>query len=179
MINFLDEHAVKQASDWFFWDFCGCRFIWRKIVPEIQAELDNPDYQKPSTFVLWVLALYFAAFGLASQLFESRLDKVEHKANMLVAQLATPQFKTVLGRIDTIQRLQCRVKPMFLEPITVLASLFLGDSAACASVVTELKGVVEDWKGSLEGVDLSFAQLQKVKLRDAQAQGAYFFEAQL
>ena len=179
MIDLTDEQAVKEASGWFFWDFSGARFIWRKIVPETQAVLDHPDYQKPSTFFLWLITLYFAAFGLAAQLFESRLDKIEHKANILVAQLATPQFKNVLGRIDHLQKLRCRIKPILDEPTSILASLLSGETTDCVSVVAELKTVVEDWKDSLQQVDFSDAQLQGVKLWDARANKARFSFAQL
>jgi uncharacterized protein YjbI with pentapeptide repeats len=156
-------------------DLIGIRLLYRKLVPEPE---DQPGYRKPSTFVLWCFAVYFAAFGIAAQRFESQLDKVEHKSIILITQLATNLHKKALGRIAHIQTEKCPVKPYFNRPWTVYYSLFTS-SVACQSVVKELQAVVEDWKEDLAEVNLSKANLKKADLRDAKLQEADLYDAKL
>jgi len=158
----------RQRWLYHIWNLTGVRLVYRKLVPEPE---DQPGYRKPSTFALWCLAVYFAAFGLAAQRFESRLDKVEHKSTILITQLATKHSKKALSRVAAIQNQTCPVKPHFNDPWTIYASLF-SSSVLCQSVVQELQTVVEDWKTDLAGVNLSWAKLQTADLFEANLQKA-------
>ena len=165
----------RQRWLYHFLNIIGIRLLFRKFRPVPE---DRPGYRKPSTFVLWCLAVYFAAFGLAAQRFESRLDKVEHKSAILITQLATKHSKKALGRVAYIQNLTCPVKPHFNDPWTVYTSLFTS-SVPCRSVVEELQTVIEDWKEDLAGVNLDRANLQTADLSEAKLQGAALLKTNL
>ena len=169
---------VSSKVDWIVWDLSGARFVYQKFHPLTVAEENRPKYRKPSTFTIWLLALYLAAFMLAAQKFENRLDKVEHKTNILVAQLGTNQFPSVMARVPWLQAELCPIKPEFFNYETIIASLFASDGT-CDSVVKELKGIVSSWKLKLQGVDLSGVDLSSTDLSDAQLSLANLSSASL
>ncbi len=96
---------LKRAAPvvwWLFWDFSGLRFIWQMIVP---PDPSQPPRRPPATFFLWFVGLYFALFGITSQRYENRLDRIEIRANTIYAQLGTPIATKALERIPDVQGL--------------------------------------------------------------------------
>ena len=62
--------------------YSGFEYIFRKIKP---AKKPRPL----PTFILWLIAVYIASFGVASQRYENRVDIIENKANSIYPQLAS------------------------------------------------------------------------------------------
>ncbi len=108
-MDFMDEPKEKpedgvsfmikilKAMKWFFWELMGTRSIWEKIKPPV-----NP-VTKPATIALWVVGIYVAFFGVASQRYENRIDIIENRANAIFTQLGTLNVKKVLSRIPVIK----------------------------------------------------------------------------
>ncbi len=157
---------------WLF-DFSGLRFIYYKINPPRKKVTDNPRYTPPITITLWILGVYVAFYGIASQRYENRIDIIENRANSIFAQLSTPAYKKALSRISRVQNMPCPQKPFFLKPTTTIKSLF-GKDTTHNEIVETLKETLENWKDSLDSVNLANANLQKANLADSN-----LFEANL
>ncbi|MCJ8337557.1 MAG: pentapeptide repeat-containing protein [Pseudomonadales bacterium] len=172
LTNGLNEKTIKafalipSRALWLIWDFSGARFIWHKIRPLKESKNKPPGYRTPSTFILWCITIYVAAFGLTSQRFENKLDKAEHKANILVAQLGTDNFSSIIAGIPRIQKAECPVEPSILDYHSIFSSIF-SPNGICKSVVNDLKGVVSDWRMDLAEVNLNGADLSGANLFNA------------
>lgn len=154
---------VFDFIKWLVWDFSGLRYIWGKILPPVDT-LTNE--RRPVTFLLWVIGLYAALFGIASQRYENRIDIIENRANAIFAQLSSPAYKKVLSRIPIVQNMQCPQKPEILKPLSVFRSL-LGEENKYKEIVTVLRDIVENWKFDLVSVDLDEAILDGANLSGA------------
>ena len=163
---------------WITWDFSGIRFIYRKINPLNNAEESQCTYKKPSTFFIWFIAIYVATFGLASQRYEAKLDKIEQKANIVVTQLSATKFEIGSARITGIQSKKCPINPEFLNPSSIISSLFR-EQTFCESIVKDLKNVIEDWKAYLNKANLNEADLRGANLREANLSRANLSRAKL
>ena len=71
----------RDALIWLFWDFSGLRAIWERIRPPYDLSTHR---RRPATFMLWVIGIYSALFGIASQRYENRIDIV-HSSTLSVA----------------------------------------------------------------------------------------------
>ena len=165
---------------WLIFHFSGLRFIWEKINPPgDQSIYTRPIYKRPpATFLLWVIGLYVAFFGIASQRYENRVDKIENRANAIFPQLSTSVYKKALGRIARVQNMGCPYKPRILDPSSVFRSLFSKDTEY-TEMVELLRETIEDWKDSLDGVKLIGANLEGANLEGAELEGANLEGAEL
>ena len=163
---------------WMMWDFSGVRFICRKIFPLSVDEEQEGNYRKPSTFFLWLIAVYVASYSLALSKHEKKLNEVRHEANILASQLSTPQYKKALSRVGHIQNIKCPIPPKFLQPTTIFTSI-IGKEDYCYSVGRNLLRLVADWKGQLDGVDLNNAKLPWALLSESNLSGAKLVSANL
>ena len=168
----IDKEKIKKYVIWLLWDFSGLRFIASKVWPPL-ADGDR----KPATFLLWIIGIYIALFGVASQRYENRVDIIENRANAIFAQLGTSAYKKALGRIPKVQNMDCPIKPELENPFSVFGSLFF--DSKYEMIISLLKETVEDWKNNLEGVNLEKAQLQGVNLKRASLRGAILRGANL
>jgi len=168
---------IYKFLKWLF-DFSGLRFIWHKINPPRKEITDDPNYKPPVTIILWILGVYVAFYGIASQRYENRIDVIENRANSIFAQLSTPAFKKALSRISRVQNMPCPQKPFFLKPMTTINSLFAKDTTH-SEIVETLKETLENWKESLDSVNLANANLQNANLSDSNLSKANLQNANL
>lgn len=145
--------------------FCysGLEFIIRKFIP-----LQNP--QPLPTGFIWLVGIYIALFGVASQRYENRVDIIETRTNSIFSQLSTNAYKKALGRIATVQNMWCPEKPEVLKPLSVLRSLLY--QTRNDETVQLLKETLEDWKNSLNNISLIEANLENAKLSEAYLKNA-------
>ncbi|WP_319526651.1 pentapeptide repeat-containing protein [uncultured Desulfosarcina sp.] len=163
-----------KTSTWLLWDFSGLRFIFSKIYPE------HPEHSKirpPATFLLWIIGIYVAFFGIASQRYENRIDIIENRSNSLFTQLATDARNSAISRISSVQNMLCPEQPFLRKPLSVFRSLF--KDSFYTEMVDLLKSVVEDWKYCLDGLILDRAILESANLEGAYLVGTHFNEANL
>jgi hypothetical protein len=154
---------VYNFFKWLVWDFSCLHFIWTKILPSTSK---SECRRSPSTFLIWAVGIYIACYGVASQKYENRLDMIENRTNTIFTQLASPAFKSALSRIPIVQQMSCPQTPKLLYPPSVFHSL-IGSGQEYAEIVGLLKETVENWKESLEDVDLSLANLEGAQLDSA------------
>jgi len=152
--------------------YSGLKFIYRKFNPP-------KDSGALPTGVIWLIVIYVAFFGVASQRYENRIDIIENRANAIFAQLAVPSIqKKALSRISRVQNMLCPYKPNILNPFSVFLSLF-GPDSNYEEMVKQLKETIENWKDSLDSVDLWEADLRRAFLREANFQRANLHGADL
>jgi uncharacterized protein YjbI with pentapeptide repeats len=156
---------IKITYSFIKWVFhyLGFEFIYRKF---------NPSKKSGAfpTGVIWLIGIYVAFFGVASQRYENRVDIIENRANSIFAQLATHVYKKALSRIPTVQNMGCPEKPELFNPLSVFRSLF--KEMKYQELMILLKETLEDWKEELNGVKLNNANLQGANLQGANLQGA-------
>ena len=172
------EKLVPKIK-WIF-RYSGLEFVYRKFNPS------NP--QTLPTGLIWLVGIYVAFFGVASQRYENRIDIIENRANSIFAQLAVPSVtKKALSKIARVQNMPCPRRPEILKPPSVFISLF--SNSKYEEMVEQLKETIEDWKESLDSVNLRGAYLRganlwgadlfKADLRDANLWGADLEKADL
>ena len=143
--------------------YSGMEFIFRKFYPS--------KYPQPlPTGLIWLVGIYVAFYGVASQRYENRVDIIENRANSIFTQLATDVYKKALGRIATVQNMWCPEKPEILNPPSVFRSLF--KEIKYQELVKLLKETIEDWKDLLSDVNLYKASLSGANLVGASLSGA-------
>jgi uncharacterized protein YjbI with pentapeptide repeats len=155
IVKFIE--ITSSSIKWII-HYSGLEFIYRKFYPS-----KNP--QPLPTGFIWLIGIYVAFFGVASQRYENRIDIIENRANSIFAQLATDAYKKALSRISTVQDMWCPKKPDILNPISIFRSLFI--EAEYPEMVKLLKETIEDWKEKLDGVNLNNAHLRGAHLRGA------------
>jgi uncharacterized protein YjbI with pentapeptide repeats len=148
--------------------YSGFEYIYRKAKPVTGLP----------TLPLWLIGIYIAFFGIASQRYENKIDIIENRSNLIFAQLGTDARKSALGRIPDVQNYPCPVKPMILNPASVLRSIFTKDTVY-TEMVKLLRETIEDWKKELNGVKLRNANLEGADLREANLKGATLQNANL
>ena len=163
---------IGNSLLWLFWDFLGFRLIWEKIKTPID---DKSLKRKTISFFLLSIGVYSAIFGIASQRYENAIDKIENRANAILAQLGSN--KSALGRISTVKNMDCPYKPKFWNPPSLAKSLLFKNQDGYPEMVELLSEVFQIWKGELKGVnfkkadlremDLSYANLSEADLSDA------------
>ena len=166
-IKTIDKTYFKTSllnfSIWLLWDFSGCRFAWEKIRPPSKQ---TPPERPPSTFILWVVGIYVAFFGVASARYENKIDIIENRANLIFSQLSVPGIgRKALNRIPSVQNMPCPSKPILLKPSSVFRSLF--KEGKYETMVELLKETAEDWRSDLSQLSLSDANLQGASLSNA------------
>ena len=108
---------IYSFIKWIF-RYSGLEFIYRKFNP-------SKDPQPLPTGFIWIVGIYVAFFGIASQRYENRIDIIENRANSIFAQLAVESVqKKALSRIARVQNMTCPYKPNILNPHSVFISLF-------------------------------------------------------
>ncbi|MBT3880507.1 MAG: pentapeptide repeat-containing protein [Candidatus Scalindua sp.] len=144
---------IKTIKGTFY--YSGFEYIYRKIKP---AKKPHPL----PTLPLWLIGIYVAAFGVASQRYENHVDIIENRANAIFAQLGSSNDEVViktLSRITRIQNMDCPYKPNILNPVSIWRS-FINNNENYDDIVVLMRETLENWKRHLSGVDLSDAKLQ-------------------
>jgi len=164
---------IAKFVVWIIWEFSGLRFICEKIVPP------KSEKQKAPTFFIWLVGIYIALFGIASQRYENRVDVIENRTNAIFAQISNPNSrKPCISRIPRVQNMSCPLKPELLHPASVLTSLFK-DGHRYEPIVELLAELVEDWKLELDDTDLRYAHLEKTNLDNARMRRTILIGANL
>lgn len=169
---------MNKVLKYIIWDFSGIRLICRKAFPEKLKVENAKDYRKPSSLLLWLIGIYIAAFGLASQKYQNKLQRAEYKVNLMTTQLSTKHFKKVISSVPRLQNLKCPVKPKVLNPLTTFKSLFYEDTF-CYETREELKRIVSQWRSELSGVDFYGIDLSNTNLTEANFQNSMLRNANL
>ncbi len=175
---------IKKIIIWIIWDFSGLHLIYQKIVPP----KDGTKKSKPPSFCLWFLSVYVILFGLASQRFEHKRDRIEEKINIVIVQLGTNNKIQALSRLPEIQKMSLPKEPFLLYPDSIWYSL-VSEMDSNKEIINITKDIVLVQKRNLEGVnfskidlsglDLSNSNLQKANLTDANLKNVNFSGANL
>jgi hypothetical protein len=164
---------VAKSLWWIFWEFLGIHYIAYKLHPK---EIKN---EKPPVVAgIWIIGIYIALFGLASQRYESKTGKIENRISSIITSLSTPGFKQAIARIPNTQRMHCPEEPELWNPIATATSLFWFKQPYSKGVEL-IKETIENWKDSLREVDLAGADLSRADLSEANFKGANLFLADL
>ncbi|WP_419656563.1 uncharacterized protein Dvar_56580 [Desulfosarcina variabilis str. Montpellier] len=169
-------NSLREFLTWVSWEFSGLRFVYEKVWPP--SPNVREQRKSPPTFVIWVVGIYVALYGLAYQRFENARNMLELKTNAVIGQLATQTWRMTLNRIPKLQNSKIPVNPDFLNPISIYTSMF-GEGIADIENVELLISVLEAWKDSLHGLDLTNANLTGANLREANLENTILIGANL
>jgi BTB/POZ domain-containing protein KCTD9 len=153
--------------------YSGFEFIYRKIKPASEP-------RPLPTLPLWLIGIYVAAFGVASQRYENRVDIIENKANTIYSQLSSPNPVTkgmAFRMILDIEKMECPYKPDIKNPASIYFSFF--KQTTYEGVANLMKETIVNWKGSLANVDFRRVDFRGCDLIDANLVGADLRNAKL
>jgi hypothetical protein len=141
-------------------------------VSAMENNLMTEHYREPVTLTIWLYAIYIILFVSAVVRFENGVKNAEQESYMLISQLSQENYKMSLGRLGWIQQRDlCAIEPLFLNPHSVFASIFLA-KAYCENVAQNMRDVVVGFKDDLKGVNLSHVYLKQAQLDNANLQKA-------
>jgi pentapeptide repeat protein len=161
---------LKKFLLWLVFDFSGIRATYEKIRPPTE-KTKSGDYKAPSTFLLWIVGIYIAFFGVASQRYENSIDKLEARANGIISLSASNTWKSAISRIPSIQNTLIPTPPTLINPSTVFKSMF-GKREKNEVIINLLKDIIRDKKKELAGIDLRYVILDDLDLWGADFTGA-------
>ena len=174
--HLLKNFNPYRSFIWFLYDFSGVRLIVEKIFP-----LDfKTKKEKPSSFFLWLIGIYIALFGIASNRYENSVDILETQTTGFFTQFSSSDDtskKYLLRRIASIQNKAIPIKPDLFIPYTMIQSFFFSEKNQL--IVDTMKGVVEDNKLKLKEAILDNADLRRSDLSEADLEGAIIKMANL
>ncbi|MGD9202880.1 MAG: formylglycine-generating enzyme family protein [Chitinispirillia bacterium] len=157
---------------WILLELLGLRFIYRKIIPLTEEEKEKENSLKkrsPATFGLWFIGIYVAIFGLASQRYENRLDKIETKSTLVISQLAVEKTRRIaLQNIGELGRNELPFKPELFNPFSTIKSMISHFNTDYEESGFLVKPILESFKDSLpSGIDLTDNDLSGADLTGA------------
>ena len=166
---------ILVTIKWILYEYTGAHYIWRKIRP-----LEDPKtgIRIPSSITIWVIGIYFASYGIASQRYESRLGALENDASLIVAQIGSSSGKKALERIPDVQKKPCPSEPKLLPFYSGVISLF-GKQVPNKEIVRKLIKVIESCRNDLNGVNLLNVNLENADLWEAKLEGAIISQSNL
>jgi hypothetical protein len=124
--------------------YSGLQFILEKINPSEKGKLP--------TFTLWIIGIYIALFGVASNRYENRVDIIENRINGIYAQISK-DIQIAFERLVDVQEMVCPVKPEILEPVSIVKSFLPLKDIRYEEGVEQLKQLVEDWAKRSETIE--------------------------
>ncbi|MCB2168425.1 MAG: pentapeptide repeat-containing protein [Deltaproteobacteria bacterium] len=171
-VQYSRSKTLGEALLWLAWDFTGFRFIASKVFPTQKG-----NASPPVTITLWVLGIYTALFGIASNRYENAVDKIENRMNAFITQLsvATTEVRTErFSEAAKIQRMDCPEEPDLLHPSSVFLS-FVRRVEYSESVQT-ITRTIEQYKNSLQGAKLSWIIMKDSNLSGGNLRNADLFK---
>ncbi|MEE9452322.1 MAG: pentapeptide repeat-containing protein [Gammaproteobacteria bacterium] len=180
----------------FVYEQIGLAYIFGKACPHKTPRKGYP------TLVIWLVSLSFISYGIATQFYESRLDRFEHRRVLLSAMLTTDAISQSFPELVTLQKYKLPHEPRWYMPFEGIYTLTSENKKPLsektvrkiATTIVNFKhklGCSEDewrnekWKcvnlsgADLIGADLTFADLRRVKLVEANLKGAKLEKADL
>lgn len=160
---------------WILYEYTGTHYIWRKIRP-----LEDPvtGFRIPAPITIWVIGIYFALYGIASQRYENRLGALENEVSLIVAQIGSPSGKKALERIPDVQKKPCPSEPELWPPYSGIISLF-GKQVPNKEIVKKLNKVICSCKNDLNRVNLNNVNFEFADLWEANLEGAIISQSNL
>lgn len=172
-------------ADWI--NYSGLRAIGHRFAPQLSEQKNS---KPPSTGMLWLVGIYVALFGLASQRYEHGLDRILNRQSGIFAQIGSGEVRTSLERVPTAQAQTRPREPDLKSPLSVLSSLVCGEvrDPDNVDILKELvvsnkhklgRKRVEDGGPYEPGVRLMNADLSGANLIDADLAGSDLSDADL
>lgn len=161
-----------------------------KVAVVARAIWDKYFYHFKWSSVAWLIGVYVATFGIASQRYENHRDRIDNKIAIITTQLGTPARKAALERVNELQaNMKIPIEPKILVPWTSFFTLF-GDKQVSDELMDELKLIVStslqsqgsDGQGVLDlnYIDLSsYSDGTPVNLRNANLENTFLVRANL
>jgi hypothetical protein len=160
----LSAKWAAKYLRWIFWEFLGIHFITNK--------LNQKNGNQPVVAGIWIIGIYIALFGLASQRYENAIALVDNRINITC--LPTSGFKQAIARIPNTQGMLCPEAPELWNPIATIKSIFWLKKPYYNGVEL-LRQEIQHWKDSLGHVDLRKADLRGADLSEADLNGANLY----
>ncbi len=114
-------HSYNYEVFYFLYNISGIRAIVEKIHPPIEH---NKDFRKPSTFVLWMVSIYFVLYGVASSRYEQAVNSLGLQIAGFQTQMATKSRPNACRQIQNLQEALVPIKPELMNVKATIFSLF-------------------------------------------------------
>lgn len=180
-------NVYTHLSGWLYKNIAGVlRFIWAVMksfhhysgLQAIFHKLCPLEENKAPTLFIWILGIYFASFGIASNRYENSVSRIENRVVALTGQLSTKDdttFKTLISTIPLIQQMETPIKPEIEKPLSVFNSFFKKEKNY--EILLWTQEIIITWKSRLAGVNLKKvnlvgANLSGINLQEANLEGA-------
>lgn len=129
------------------WHYSGLAYIAAKA-----SSSENKEHHP--TLPIWLLGLYLGLFGMATQYYETRLNRFESILNIYVSQLGTSaRTNTFLG-LALHQKYELPIEPDFRDPWRTIKTLIfkaeaMNQDQSHAKKIRRISDIISRFKGVL------------------------------
>jgi uncharacterized protein YjbI with pentapeptide repeats len=127
-------------------------------------------------FISWFLGVYITLFFMCFYAHVNESNIIANRADALITEIT--HNKSSLGKVASVQNMVRKTKPSFLEPSTIVNSLF-GKREAFKIINKILGSAIVSRKYGLAGLSLVSVDLEGADLRNADMHGAYLKKTNL
>ena len=162
---------------WIVWELCGLHAVWYRLSPPKEGQAAG---RKPVTFGLWAIGIYVALFGLASGIYQSSFTTINSRIDSIDTRSSIDKLRKIaLEQVPSVQKMECPTKPVFLDPISVFACVFLSPKHYNLEVANRTKSIIEINRSVLKRINLSWVDLSQADLWKAELSEASLLDADL
>ncbi|WP_320175753.1 pentapeptide repeat-containing protein [Maridesulfovibrio sp.] len=147
------------------YEYSGTRAIWEKLSPPPPKYMDNSP--KPSTFMLWIMSIYFVLFGIASNRYEQTVHSYELRVLNFQTQMASEYRAEACVNLARLQKMRVPIKPIVYDFYDTISSFFAEEE------------YTEGQKLLISILEMYRFDLNKANLIGANMSGAYLYKADL
>ncbi|WP_421901715.1 pentapeptide repeat-containing protein [Maridesulfovibrio sp.] len=190
-------YSYNYEVFYFLYNYSGARAIKQLLSPPPKKELDDANYRSPSTFILWIVSIYVAIFGLASNRYEGAVNTYVMQISNFQNQMTSEYRAVACGDLSRLQSIKTPIKPEIFDVFSTINSFFSKEEYAegqkllistiemykyklsRAFLIKANLSRINFWRAELKRANLKLARLNKANLSYANLQGANLKSANL
>ena len=137
--------------------YSGIEFVYRKFIPKDKSVL-------PSGFI-WLVGIYVAFFGLASNRYESRVDAIENRFGSIITLIGTDSKELAIEQLVSLHQVNIPVPPNFICPLSSFKAMF-GEGEPHIETINNTKGIISALKNDLDSINLANGNFTELDFSD-------------
>ena len=147
------------------YEYSGARAIKQLIRPPSKKEIEGDNYRSPSTFVLWIVSIYVAIFGLASNRYERAVSTYEMQIASWQNQIATEYRAQACANLKYLQEVTVPKQPSLIQFWNTFLSFLNNEKYQVGQDM--LRQTIEAYKANLKNAKLLSTDLSKINFKNA------------
>lgn len=159
---------------WWFCHLVGLRWMWEKINPPSTETTVALHYRKPSSFLIWILGIYFAIFGFASARYERSINDLTLRITVFLNELNANAAKYALETAGDLLNYKVPLEPSlgnYSDVLSPILSLFISDIHEPSRGLVQ--SIILAYKEKMPGCNLERLDMKGLRQFSVNLQGSH------